>query len=377
MAEISWSGASGGAFDAATDWKGGVRPGAADDAVLGPSSRAYTVTSSAKEQVNSIQLAESATFSITAGNFTATMGTGSGANAGEISIAPGASLTAGGDIDNSGLIQLNQATPDGGDIVDSWPVALDDATQGSNLVVASNGLTLSGGGKVHFENPIHFVDPALPAPPGLALDTITGVTGAVLTNVDNTIYGAGTIGLGPLAFVNERQGVVDASLSTPFQLRAVGGGITNEGLLEDTGAAGLYIGLSTVDQTGGGAIEANGGIVYFSYADIVGGALSSSGNWESEADRPVVESSSSVSSPASTRERPSPPPRTVTAKPSSPPAKARRLGRRTRRDSEPHLQELRGSNTRLARNANASALPRRDWNGDNRRSTWLRVRQRS
>jgi hypothetical protein len=277
VSEISWLNATGGAFNVAADWLGGVPPSATDDAVLGPLSSPYTVTSSVDEDVNSIQLDPSATLSITSGDFTATMGTGTGANAGEISVGPTTSLTAGGDIDNSGLIQLNQATPAGGDIINSWPVAI-DPTQGASLVVASGGLSLSGGGEVYLENPIDFTDTTIPAPPGLTLDTITGQAGAVFTNVDNTIYGAGDIGKGPLKFVNESPGVVDASLSTPFQLYGVGGGVTNDGLLENTGTGGLYIVYSTVDQVGGGEISANGGIVYFSYADVIGGSLLSSGN---------------------------------------------------------------------------------------------------
>jgi len=140
--------------------------------------------------------------------------------------------------------------------------------------VGAGGLTLTGGGVVDLGDAL--AAPFQPCPPIYTLDRVYGPSGAALVNVDNTIAGAGFLGQGDLQLTNEAGGVIDASLPTDLILQTAGS-LVNEGLLEATGAGGLYINYCVVDNVGG-VIAANGGIVYGETGDvIIGGTLTSSG----------------------------------------------------------------------------------------------------
>ena len=111
------------------------------------------------------------------------------------------------------------------------------------------------------------------------VDTLTSTT-ATLTNVDNTISGAGVIGSGgilgggTLTLVNQAGGVINATgVNNPLILNTPGATLTNNGLIEATTGAGLNIAATTVDGSGGGVIVANDSLVRLEAAVIVGGTL--------------------------------------------------------------------------------------------------------
>jgi hypothetical protein len=62
---------------------------------------------------------------------------------------------------------------------------------------------------------------------------------APLTNVDNTITGAGQLGDGQLSLVNDAAGIINGSA-------------TNNPITVDTGASGLFTNAGTVEATGAG-----------------------------------------------------------------------------------------------------------------------------
>src|SRR5665213_583337 len=106
MAQIHWLRAANGNFNAPADWSGGVVPGAGDDAILdAPGSTSYTVSATQNATVNSVQTASTALLDIQA-DFSATDGTGTGANDGAIRIENGHTLTLQGSVANAGTIEI-------------------------------------------------------------------------------------------------------------------------------------------------------------------------------------------------------------------------------------------------------------------------------
>jgi hypothetical protein len=101
MSSIHWLNDINGAFTNAADWRGGIVPGASDNAILDAAGSAFTVTSGVSETVRSVRLSANATRSLTAGTFDALKGTGAGANAGVILIGAGATLVCGGTVTNA------------------------------------------------------------------------------------------------------------------------------------------------------------------------------------------------------------------------------------------------------------------------------------
>ena len=101
-------------------------------------------------------------------------------------------------------------------------------------------------------------------------------SGATLLNVNNTIAGSGTI-FGGLIFTNQSAGIVNA---TGAANRLVIGNtvpVTNAGLLEDTGAAGLGLVNTTVNNTGTIGAFGAGSHVDLQSATINGGILAAMG----------------------------------------------------------------------------------------------------
>jgi hypothetical protein len=101
MSTIHWLNDINGAFTNPADWRGGIVPGASDNAILGAAGSAFTVTSGVSETVRSVRLSSNATLSLTGGTFDALEGTGSGANAGVILVGAGATLVCGGTVTNA------------------------------------------------------------------------------------------------------------------------------------------------------------------------------------------------------------------------------------------------------------------------------------
>ena len=238
-------------FDTAADWSTGAVPGASDDAILDAAGSAdYTVTASSSYTVQGVELAATGELDITAGSFTATKGTDAGANAGLIEVGDGATLGLGGSIDNTGAITLGST----GDT--------------TSLDLLTN-TTLSGAGSVilssNADNEIHGAS-----------------SGVTLTNVANTISGAGQIGMGDLTLVNEAHGVIDATKSsgTGLVIDTDGRTLVNAGLMEltdNTGAStnigGLIIQDTTVSNVGGVINAADSAMVQINNATIWGGKL--------------------------------------------------------------------------------------------------------
>jgi hypothetical protein len=124
----------------------------------------------------------------------------------------------------------------------------------------------------------------------------------VLTNVDNTISGAGQIGNGQLTLINQSAGIINGSATTNALVLDTGasGSFANAGTIEATGAGGLVIASSSTGTNTGtiegltnstltiqnstitntkGTIQAVGtnAFVALGGADIIGGTLATSG----------------------------------------------------------------------------------------------------
>ena len=150
-------------------------------------------------------------------------------NAGNMVVSDGAVLPLSGTIDNTGTIALNSTG---------------DQTE---LQIVGDGVTLQGGGQVTLS--------------GAAVIIGTG-SAAVLTNVDNTISGAGQIGSGDgtLTLVNETHGTIDANVAGGTFTLETGTTITNNGVLEALNGGTLQI-LDPVTGSGSAIIE--GGTMIF------------------------------------------------------------------------------------------------------------------
>jgi VCBS repeat-containing protein len=251
MSGIHWANPVSGNFATAGLWTGGVTPGPADTAILdAPGTGNYTVTASAATTVNALQTATNATLDITGGTFTVTSGTGSGASAGAVTVETNTAFAVSGAFDNTGQIDLNNAN-------DSYV---------TDLIIGAGGVTLSGGGSVVLSDDAN----------NRIYDQNSNGSD-ILTNVDNTISGAGQFGIGRLTVVNEAKGVIDASDSIALTLDTNGHAVINAGLIEATGAGGLAVVSTTIDDSTGGTLYADASPIRLQSADIIGGTLQDAG----------------------------------------------------------------------------------------------------
>jgi hypothetical protein len=152
-------------------------------------------------------------------------------NAGRMVISDGAILPLSGIIDNTGTIELNST---GG---------------GTLLQLIQYGVTLEGGGQITLSD----------SDDNVISGTLDSVT---LTNVDNTISGAGQIGAGQMTLINE--GTIIATGTNALVIDTGTNEITNSGTLEATGSGGLVINTD-IDNSGliwahGGNVTANGAV---------------------------------------------------------------------------------------------------------------------
>ncbi len=236
-ATLHWGADQSGVWQTAANWTPAQVPGSleADDVAVLDAAGAtpYTVTDTASETVASLALASTATLLVTsAATLTATNGTGAGSNAGLIDVNDGASLLAGGTIDNTGRI------------------VIDGSAGGADLTVAASGLTFDGGGTVE-----------LLIPAGTANVLQGAAAGSVLTNADNTIAGAGELGNGTLSIDNEAGGTVSSEPASTLVVQTGAGSFTNDGLLEANGGtldlASAVTGAGTAFIQNGGTLEAD------------------------------------------------------------------------------------------------------------------------
>ena len=144
----------------------------------------------------------------------------------------------------------------------------------TGALVLSRDTTLSGGGFIQLERSFDALSHNLDV--GIAGSGLDPNANFVLTNVDNTIEGAGTIGYAPnlhltfgapanrLTIVNEAAGRIEANAFTslgsdPFTARLdiVNVDLTNRGNIDSTGSGGMLITNSTILNQG--TIRADGG----------------------------------------------------------------------------------------------------------------------
>jgi hypothetical protein len=163
--------------------------------------------------------------------------------------------TIAGIVDNTGAININ-----GGD-----QLLVGDAADPS-------GATLEGAGTVDLAG---------------STSVDAGVAGAVLTNVDNTIQGAGGNDAGynqndlNVTLVNETNGVVQANGALNYGQADlfINAGVTNDGTLAAVNGGYLYLENVTIDDVGGGVVETEGANseVVVNGATIQGGSIETSG----------------------------------------------------------------------------------------------------
>ncbi|MBR1179847.1 VCBS domain-containing protein, partial [Bradyrhizobium sp. KB893862 SZCCT0404] len=162
-------------------------------------------------------------------------------NSGTMAISDGAMLPLSGDINNTGIIELNSS----GDV--------------TNLQLIQHGITLEGGGAVVLSDSTGNVIE------GTAADV-------TLTNVDNIISGAGHLGNGFMALIN--QGSIIATVTNALEIDTGAYTIINSGTLEATGTGGLTIDSAVANS---GVLWANGGNIT-AKADVNGGSALISGS---------------------------------------------------------------------------------------------------
>lgn len=132
-----------------------------------------------------------------------------------------------------------------------------NATSLNARLQIDGAVELSGGGVIQMAND--------------AGATISGINGGVLTNVDNTIRGSGTIGIAnSLQLIN--QGIIEAHQSVPLIVFA-SQGVTNENIMRAVDGATLEFNSGTVDNQAGQISATDGSTVILRNATIQGGDL--------------------------------------------------------------------------------------------------------
>jgi hypothetical protein len=224
----------------------------------------------------------------TGGTIIAT-GSGSVVNLGVLSSIVGGTLTTsnGGDMFANGCdidaVTISSGStltiPDGagvglaGTITNHGTIALNSAGKTTAIVVGGlssfiANATLTGGGALTMSN--------------FASNRIVGpsVIGVTLTNVDNTILGAGEIGANTnLSLVNKTQGIIDANQSQSLRIDpTTTANDSNAGLLEASGGGSLGVVQAQLDNTGGTILATGSGSVVTLgvSSSIVGGTLTTS-----------------------------------------------------------------------------------------------------
>jgi hypothetical protein len=251
VALFTWKDAQNGDFDTAANWLSGSVPTATDDVAISAAGT-YTVTSSTSNTVNTLEIAASATLAVAAGTFAINNGSGPSGLAGTIAVGDAADLSLAGTINNTGTIKLGSTG---------------DTTE---IRIAGPSVVLQGGGTISLSNN--------------AANYIFGNSGAfALTNINNTIAGAGQLGDGQLTLVNGGQIIANQVLALVLDTSNF---VNNSGILKSTNtsanAGGLVIQNTSIDNSGSnnaGKIEAIGANTHVDLqnATIVGGMLITSG----------------------------------------------------------------------------------------------------
>jgi hypothetical protein len=149
-----------------------------------------------------------------------------------------------------------------GTLTNAGTLSLQSGGNTTQLIVGPNGtagsFTLTGGGQITIsDNNNNYIQ--------------AETSGDTLVNLNNTISGAGIIGNGDLIIVNDA--TIDATGTSNAMVLDPEGTMTNNALIEATGAAGLVIYNTTISNGSAGTITANGGGVTLQSATIQGGLL--------------------------------------------------------------------------------------------------------
>ncbi len=157
---------------------------------------------------------------------------------------------------NAGMMTIgdNAMLPLSGIINNTGTIALDSAANTTTLELIQNGITLQGGGHVILsDSDANVISGAFP--------------GITLTNVDNTISGAGQLGDWQTVLVNE--GTIVATGTHALTIDTGSNAVINSGTLEATGSGGLIV---NGDISNAGLIWADGGNI------TIGGAVTGTGS---------------------------------------------------------------------------------------------------
>jgi len=194
---------------------------------------------------------------ITAGTFS-TVGSG-------VILDAAASTLSGPTLSSGSLLQIpnNGSLTVSGTFVNNGTVTLNSTANNTDLIAGSGGLTLSGGGAITMGS--------------AANNRIYGATGSTLiTNVNNTISGAGFIGVGQLELNN--QGLINANVSgLSIVLSPSGTGFTNTGTMEATNGGTLQFGSGLYANAGGTVAAGANAVLLFSGASFSGGTINVGG----------------------------------------------------------------------------------------------------
>jgi Ca2+-binding RTX toxin-like protein len=149
--------------------------------------------------------------------------------------------------------------PLGGKIVNAGTIEISSTGSATDLEILYSGATLTGGGHVTLSDSDQNV-------------IFGGTVDTMLTNIDNTISGAGQIGAGQMTLVND--GTIIADGSNALVIDTGSNIISNSGTLEATGSGGMII-ESGLDNSGnlwanGGNIDINGNVTGSGMALISG-----------------------------------------------------------------------------------------------------------
>ncbi len=188
-------------------------------------------------------------------------------------------VTTSGHIDIRGQCLLGLV----GSIINSGTITIESSDAESQLYGYAKGATLSGGGTIELLGPFSVID------------TFPAKSSTRLTNLDNTIVGAGSIGLGRMTLVEGAAAVIDAT--GKIVLDTAGEVLTNHGLMEATGTGTLSIVSTTVDQAADGVIQATAGArVVLTNDRVEGGFLRTSGTGviQTAGDRTMLDGRTSV-----------------------------------------------------------------------------------
>jgi hypothetical protein len=157
---------------------------------------------------------------------------------------------------NTGTLTINDGAllPLSGIITNAGTIALDSTGNEAHLELIQNGITLQGGGQIVLSD----------SDENLISGTAPSVT---LTNMDNTIFGAGQLGARQMTLINN--GTIAAIGTHALVIDTGTNVVTNAGTLEATGSASLILNSDIVNS---GLIWANGGNM------TINGAVTGSGS---------------------------------------------------------------------------------------------------